>query len=105
MFYFSDPTIARKDLNFIEANMKISLSNSDAKEFWEQIESDSKFFEQNNIIDYSLLLGIHYRNKDAKKTGDPNQDNLLHTVNDELYPGYKSQSFDNLDLNCDLSFR
>ena len=31
-----------------------------ADSFVDIIEKDSKFFEENHIIDYSLLMGIHY---------------------------------------------
>lgn len=32
----------------------------------EQLKCDCHFFEQNQIIDYSLLIGIHYRNHEKK---------------------------------------
>lgn len=57
-YYFRDQSIARKDLNAIEDNFKLLLSDEDCEIFKSQIEDDCKFFEKNNIIDYSLLIGI-----------------------------------------------
>ncbi len=32
------------------------------------IKKDCKFFEENAIIDYSLLIGIHYNNRSKTKS-------------------------------------
>lgn len=45
-----------KDLNF---NRKIMLGPEKRKIFVEQIQKDSEFLARMNIMDYSLLLGIH----------------------------------------------
>ena len=49
-----------KDLNFLENNEKIKLSKKNARKLKNQIQNDVNFLERNNIIDYSLLLGIKY---------------------------------------------
>lgn len=56
---FSDPSIAKKDINALETHFNIEISNEISEKFLRQLESDCHFFEQNNIIDYSLLIGIH----------------------------------------------
>ncbi len=37
--------------------MKIHLNKDDRYQFISQLEKDVKFFQQNEIIDYSLLIG------------------------------------------------
>lgn len=39
---------------------KIMLTPEVAQSFVDIIQKDSRFFEENHIIDYSLLMGIHY---------------------------------------------
>lgn len=41
--------------------MHILLLVSSDSSLCRQIETDSKFLEAQNIMDYSLLLGVHYR--------------------------------------------
>jgi len=70
-----DPSVAKKDLNMIMNKEKIMLPPELADSFVDIIEKDSKFFEENGILDYSLLMGIHYltqeeqNNRDAGYTG------------------------------------
>eukprot|EP01112_Ceratiomyxa_fruticulosa_P019376 TRINITY_DN6331_c0_g1_i1.p1 TRINITY_DN6331_c0_g1~~TRINITY_DN6331_c0_g1_i1.p1 ORF type:complete len:600 (-),score=98.84 TRINITY_DN6331_c0_g1_i1:70-1869(-) len=47
-----------KDLDFMGKN--IYMGNERRSLFLKQVEVDSKFLERNNVMDYSLLLGIHY---------------------------------------------
>jgi len=54
-----------KDQDFREMLMSIHVGTSRKKKLLEIIESDSKFLSKMNIIDYSLLLGVH-KNSDAK---------------------------------------
>eukprot|EP00828_Plagiopyla_frontata_P047341 TRINITY_DN8718_c0_g1_i1.p2 TRINITY_DN8718_c0_g1~~TRINITY_DN8718_c0_g1_i1.p2 ORF type:complete len:180 (-),score=38.44 TRINITY_DN8718_c0_g1_i1:135-674(-) len=69
-----DQSVARKDLNAIEDNFKLLLSQEDQLTYQQQIENDCKFFEKNNIIDYSLLIGIHEMPKEQIENP---QENLL----------------------------
>ncbi|CAD8212359.1 unnamed protein product [Paramecium octaurelia] len=55
----ADYTVARKDLNFLESHEKINIRLDKQGELLTQLCRDADFFAQNNIIDYSLLLGIH----------------------------------------------
>eukprot|EP01117_Protostelium_nocturnum_P016640 TRINITY_DN6638_c0_g1_i1.p1 TRINITY_DN6638_c0_g1~~TRINITY_DN6638_c0_g1_i1.p1 ORF type:complete len:1180 (+),score=471.40 TRINITY_DN6638_c0_g1_i1:278-3541(+) len=54
---------ALKDQNFNEAGKQIVLGPTLREEFIKQLESDSKWLEERNICDYSLLIGIHNRDK------------------------------------------
>ena len=69
----SDPGVAKKDLNFIENKEKIILPPGIADLTLEVLEKDAKFFEDNGIIDYSLLLGIHHVNPEE----DCNESNSI----------------------------
>jgi len=63
-----DPTIALKDLDFMRENDKFKLEGSLKKRMLETIKKDSDFFAKNDIIDYSLLVGIHYKSKHPSPT-------------------------------------
>lgn len=54
-----EPSMPRKDCNFIEEDVSIHLKLSDYLLFCKMVEVDSDFLMQNDLIDYSLLLGIH----------------------------------------------
>jgi len=54
-----DPSVALKDVDFKQANETIRVGEEQKERLIRQIESDSAFLRDNNIIDYSLLLGIH----------------------------------------------
>lgn len=59
----SDPSVAKKDLNIILSKEKILLPPDMANSFVDIVEKDSRFFEENGIIDYSLLMGVHFLNQ------------------------------------------
>lgn len=52
-----------KDLNWLERKDKIKFGPEKRKLFFEQLEKDVKLLQKINVMDYSLLLGIH----DVKK--------------------------------------
>eukprot|EP00928_Gymnodinium_smaydae_P043052 TRINITY_DN28932_c0_g1_i1.p1 TRINITY_DN28932_c0_g1~~TRINITY_DN28932_c0_g1_i1.p1 ORF type:complete len:1037 (+),score=211.26 TRINITY_DN28932_c0_g1_i1:24-3113(+) len=54
-----DPTVALKDLDFIGANESMNIGGERREKLLAQIKKDCAFLSSNNIIDYSLLLGIH----------------------------------------------
>jgi Ca2+-binding EF-hand superfamily protein len=67
-----DPSVAKKDLNIIKTGDKLVLTKPFAEFFLSQITKDCKFFEANNIIDYSLLIGMHNLGSDVvEKTHVP----------------------------------
>lgn len=55
--------VTLKDLNWLERGDKIKLGPDKKKMFIEQLESDVKLLKKINVMDYSLLLGVH----DVKK--------------------------------------
>jgi 1-phosphatidylinositol-4-phosphate 5-kinase len=67
-----DPTIALKDLNFINAKEKFCLERGNQEKLFAILSKDTKFFADNGIIDYSLLVGVH--------TIDP----MLHESDNEI---------------------
>lgn len=52
-----------KDLDFLENNEIIQIGSDKAKLFCEQLRRDTELLRKLKIMDYSLLLGIHYSNK------------------------------------------
>lgn len=48
-----------KDLNWLERKDKIKFGPDKRKFFTEQLEADVKLLKKINVMDYSLLLGIH----------------------------------------------
>jgi 1-phosphatidylinositol-4-phosphate 5-kinase len=65
-----DFSIARKDLDFNRSGLKVRLRFEEKERIISQIRKDCEFFEQMGIIDYSLLLGIHYFNGDERVEKD-----------------------------------
>jgi 1-phosphatidylinositol-4-phosphate 5-kinase len=59
-----DHTVARKDLNFINEQRTINIGEDSKQVLIQQLERDCQFFRQLNLIDYSLLLGVHYFKSD-----------------------------------------
>lgn len=55
-----DKSIPLKDLDFLEDEMRIFLEKNDRKKFLQVLEKDCEFFVKHNIIDYSLLIAIHF---------------------------------------------
>jgi len=68
-YLFRNPSVAKKDLNFLMNKEKIMLPPEMTNNFLDIIEKDTKFFEENHIIDYSLLMGIHYMTSGKKLRG------------------------------------
>lgn len=49
-----------KDLDFLEKKQQLSVRGELYEEFMSVVRKDAQFFEENNIIDYSMLVGIHH---------------------------------------------
>ena len=54
-----DPTTALKDLDVLENDVFFVLSPEMKTQLMIQIKADCDFFQENSIIDYSLLIGVH----------------------------------------------
>lgn len=61
------PGVTLKDLDFLENKTKIQAKFEEYEEFMSVVKKDAKFFEDNNIIDYSMLVGIHHKNPLSNK--------------------------------------
>lgn len=77
-----------KDLNWVERGEKLKFGPEKKKLFFEQLQADVKLLEKVNVMDYSLLLGIHDckkgNNTDSRKLSifDPKSNDkfdLIHT--------------------------
>lgn len=56
----TDITRALKDLDMIELDQRIRLDSKRTTILLNQLEKDTQFLSDCGIIDYSLLLGVHY---------------------------------------------
>ncbi|KAI8820749.1 uncharacterized protein EV422DRAFT_496571 [Fimicolochytrium jonesii] len=54
-----DPRAVLKDINWMNRGRKLELGPKKAQLLTEQLEKDVKFLADHNIMDYSLLVGIH----------------------------------------------
>ncbi|KAF9108169.1 Phosphatidylinositol-4-phosphate 5-kinase [Mortierella sp. AM989] len=55
----SNPRATQKDLNWVKRNRKLELGPEKRHPFVEQIKRDVELLARLNIMDYSLLVGIH----------------------------------------------
>lgn len=60
--------VTLKDINFLERHDTIRFGPNKRKIFMEQLEADVKLLKRINVMDYSLLLGVH----DVKKGNSEN---------------------------------
>lgn len=84
----------------METNFKLNLTPELAAKIKEQLIIDSKFLSENNIIDYSMLFGIH-------KKGQKNlsQEKRNSSVNSYLLSSYSSfgpRSIENVQRKADF---
>jgi Ca2+-binding EF-hand superfamily protein len=70
-----DPTVALKDVDFEKQKEKIRVGKDLKDKLVQQIEVDSAFLAQNNIIDYSLLVGISDMPDDDEYGNNRSMDN------------------------------
>ena len=54
-----DNTIALKDLDFLDGNKKFQCGRDNKEKLMKIIAKDAEFFAKLEIIDYSLLVGVH----------------------------------------------
>eukprot|EP01102_Stenamoeba_stenopodia_P009426 TRINITY_DN2776_c0_g1_i1.p1 TRINITY_DN2776_c0_g1~~TRINITY_DN2776_c0_g1_i1.p1 ORF type:complete len:698 (+),score=192.80 TRINITY_DN2776_c0_g1_i1:263-2356(+) len=82
-----EPNVILKDLDL--DGRYICLGPEKRSIFFEQLEKDCKYLESRNIMDYSLLLGIHIVNKDEPEEVD--SDMVMHEDLDEVVPRFVPQ--------------
>jgi len=63
----SNKLVVLKDLNWIKNERKIYLGKEKEKILLKQLEKDVNFLTENNVMDYSLLVGCHNLNKGNKE--------------------------------------
>ena len=56
-----DRTVALKDLDFLSKKAEFKVGDENKRRIVNILQQDAQFFADNNIIDYSLLVGIHNR--------------------------------------------
>lgn len=64
-----------KDLNWVKRNRKLLLSSHKATVLMNQLSADCSFLMKMKIMDYSLLIGVHYLSKGS--TGDLREGKLV----------------------------
>lgn len=52
-----------KDLDFVENKIRIRIGREKGMLLMEQLKKDAEFMASQNIMDYSLLVGIHYMDR------------------------------------------
>ncbi|QOY40092.1 Phosphatidylinositol-4-phosphate 5-kinase [Cryptosporidium parvum] len=80
-----DKTIALKELDMKNNKEMLHINQQDQIDLLKQLEVDCKFFELYNIMDYSLLIGIHYVQDDAM-----NIKSLIENKNNRKFVGILS---------------
>ena len=60
-----------KDNDFIQDEQKIKIGTKLREKYLKQLRKDLDFLIKTNVMDYSLLVGFHYRDKDKYKNMIP----------------------------------
>ncbi len=55
-----NPRTVRKDLNWLNQHRRLYLGSDKGQRIIDQLQKDVLFLMAHNIMDYSLLTGIHY---------------------------------------------
>ncbi|KAL4492363.1 hypothetical protein ABPG72_005498 [Tetrahymena utriculariae] len=74
--------VTMKDLDFLEKKTKIQAKFDEYEEFMNVVKKDAKFFEENNIIDYSMLVGVH--NNSMSNLNPEQSDQVSQTIRDQF---------------------
>ena len=96
------PILKDKDISDGEIKLNLDLKNS----FYRRIENDVRFLQENDIMDYSLLLGVH---NCAQRTHDENvliARYKLPSPNDTTFSGFQRNycaSNDGKEIYCKFS--
>lgn len=59
----ADRNVALKDLDFLNKKDSFKVGHDNKQRIMQILRQDAQFFAENNIIDYSLLVGIHNRSE------------------------------------------
>ncbi|KAL4446054.1 hypothetical protein ABPG74_011046 [Tetrahymena malaccensis] len=83
--------VTMKDLDFLEKKTKIQAKFDEYEEFMNVVKKDAKFFEENNIIDYSMLVGIH--NNSLSNLNPELSDQVSQTIKDHFSRAQQQRDF------------
>ena len=95
-------------MNALEANFKLNFSQEVSEKFMEQLNFDSEFLQQNNIIDYSMLFGIH--KKSLKNVVNEKRNSSVNSYLLSSYSSFVPNCIDNVhkflkyDMNLYIFF-
>ncbi|KAE8038406.1 hypothetical protein FH972_010920 [Carpinus fangiana] len=76
-----DPTTTLKDLDL---NYIFRLQKVRFQEFCRQVDRDCDFLEQERIMDYSLLVGLHFRETSYRENGDSDKEGAPRLSNTDM---------------------
>lgn len=96
-------TAILKDVNLVNSGRKLVFTESHAEQFKENLQRDSNFLASLNIMDYSLLVGIHVPSLVSVKDKDFKEENELTTA--KLSSRLSSQSGMSDESNNTAEFR
>jgi len=60
-----------KDNDFVDREIAVKIGSKNAKQVTEILKADVEFLERLKVVDYSLLLGVHYSDKPVPTDGKP----------------------------------
>ncbi|KAF7258273.1 hypothetical protein EG68_04675 [Paragonimus skrjabini miyazakii] len=72
----SKPLPTLKDNDFLNEMCKIHIGEEAKSQLMKLMESDVQFLQENNLMDYSLLIGIHDVDRPAELPSAPAEDTL-----------------------------
>ena len=89
------PGVTLKDLNWVKRNMRLIFGTEKAGLFLDQLRKDVALLSRLNIMDYSLLIGIHDMNRG-------NRDNIRDATLSVFEVRFTTSSWDKTILcaNC-----
>lgn len=79
-------TVPGKDLNFLDSKLTFGIPVTEYRQLISQLDIDVKFMASQNIIDYSLLVGIHDKLSQSAK---PARENLSSSSKNRRLSGIK----------------
>ena len=71
----ADPTIALKDNDFIARKETVEVGEEAREIICKQLRKDADFFAAHNVIDYSLLLGVHDKRISSENSSSSSEEN------------------------------
>jgi len=92
------PGAILKDLDIKESQRKLYMPHDLKKEFVKQLKLDCEFLAHNNVMDYSLLIGIYYETSENKEKTSQNIKKLAESKTNitNLYKNKFQQHFNGI---------